>query len=539
MISTRGVSLQFGKRVLFSGVNVTFTKGNCYGLIGANGSGKSTFLRILSGEMEATRGDVDVTRGERVSVLKQDHFAFDEYSVLTTVIMGHKRLYDVMTERDALYAREDFSEKDGMKASHLEGEFSELGGWTAESDAEKLLSDLGISDELKDVKMKNLEARQKVRVLLAQALFGNPDILLLDEPTNNLDVETSMWLEEFLCNFENTAIVVSHDRHFLDKVCTHIADIDYGGIKLYPGNFSFWKESTQLAAKQRAETNKKIEEKRKELLEFIARFSANASKARQATSRKKSLEKLVIDDIGTSSRRYPYIAFEQEKQGGNNILTVHGLSGSMDGEVMFKDMSFRVEKGDKIAFVGHKDIFKTALFRILAGEMAADAGSFKWGTSVKYAYYPKDNRGYFDDEMNLVEWLSRYSVNKTETFLRGFLGRMLFSGEESLKSARVLSGGEKVRCMLARMMLAQANVLILDEPTNHLDLESISALNEGLERFKGTLLFSSQDHQLVQSVASRIMEITPRGLIDRPGTTYDEYLADDKIKQRRHELYPQ
>lgn len=537
MISARGVSLQFGKRVLFSGVNVTFTKGNCYGLIGANGSGKSTFIRILSGEMEATKGDIEVTAGERVSVLKQDHFAFDEYSVLTTVIMGHKRLYDVMTERDEIYAREDFSEKDGMKASHLEGEFSELGGWTAESDAEKLLNNLGISEELKDVKMKNLEARQKVRVLLAQALFGNPDILLLDEPTNNLDVETSMWLEEFLCNFENTAIVVSHDRHFLDKVCTHIADIDYGGIKLYPGNFSFWKESTQLAARQRAETNKKIEEKRKELLEFIARFSANASKARQATSRKKSLEKLVIDDIGTSSRRYPYIAFEQEKPAGNNILTAHGLSGSQDGEVMFKDMSFRVEKGDKIAFVGHKDIFKTALFRILAGESVADAGSFKWGTSVKYAYYPKDSRGYFDDEMNLVEWLSRYSANKTETFLRGFLGRMLFSGEESLKSVRVLSGGEKVRCMLARMMLAQANVLILDEPTNHLDLESISSLNEGLERFKGTLLFSSQDHQLVQSVASRIMEITPRGLIDRPGTTYDEYLADDKIKQRRHELY--
>jgi ATPase subunit of ABC transporter with duplicated ATPase domains len=537
MISARGVSLQFGKRVLFSGVNVTFTKGNCYGLIGANGSGKSTFLRILSGEMEATRGDVEVTRGERLSVLKQDHFAFDEYSALTTVMMGDKRLYDVMTERDAIYAKENFSEKDGMNASHLEGEFSELGGWTAESDAEKLLSDLGISDELKDVKMKNLEARQKVRVLLAQALFGNPDILLLDEPTNNLDVETSMWLEEFLCNFENTAIVVSHDRHFLDKVCTHIADIDYGGIKLYPGNFSFWKESTQLALRQRSETNKKIEEKRKELLEFIARFSANASKAKQATSRKKSLEKLVIDDIGTSSRRYPYIAFEQEKAAGNNILTVHGLSGSQGGEVMFKDMSFRVGKGDKIAFVGHKDIPKTALFRILAGESAPNAGSFKWGPSVECAYFPKDNSGYFDDEMNLVEWLSRYSVNKTENFLRGFLGRMLFSGEESLKSVSVLSGGEKVRCMLARMMLAQANVLILDEPANHLDLESISSLNEGLERFKGTLLFSSQDHQLVQSVANRIMEITPRGLIDRPGTTYDEYLADDKIKQRRHELY--
>lgn len=537
MISAKGVSLQFGKRKLFSDVNITFSEGNCYGLIGANGSGKSTFLKILSGEIESTKGEVEVTPGERISVLKQDQFAFDEYTVLTTVIMGHKKLYDVMLEREMLYAKKDFSEEDGIHASHLEGEFSSLDGWNAESDALKLLSDLGIPQEYRDFKMKQLEGGQKVRVLLAQALFGDPDILLLDEPTNQLDVESCMWLEEFLCNFRNTAIVVSHDRHFLDKVCTHIADIDYGGIKLYAGNFSFWLESSQLALRQRTEANKKIMEKRKELQEFIARFSANASKAKQATSRKKSLEKLVLEDIGPSSRKYPYIKFEQEKEAGNNILAVNGLSLSLGGEVMFKDLTFTVNKGDKIAFVGHKDLSKTTLFQVLTGEIEATGGGFKWGVSVKQGYYPKDNSVYFNADLNLVDWLAQYSTDTTENFLRGFLGRMLFSGEESLKPVNVLSGGERVRCMLARTMLIGANVLILDEPTNHLDLESITSLNEGMTKYTGTILFSSRDHQLVQTIANRIIEITPKGYIDRANTTYDEYLADENITRRRHELY--
>ncbi len=536
MLSTKGVSLHFGSRKLFSNVDITFSQGNCYGLIGANGSGKSTFLKILSGEIETSSGEVFVTPEERISVLKQDQFAFDEHTVLSTVIMGHKRLYDIITEKDALYGKEDFSDEDGMLVSKLEGAFTELDGWNAEADAAKLLSNVGIGPELLYMKMKYLEGRQKVRVLLAQALFGNPDILLLDEPTNHLDVETCDWLEGFLCNFKNTAIVVSHDRHFLDKVCTHIADIDYGKIQLYPGNYTFWMRSSQLALEQREQSNKKIMEKRKEMQDFIARFSANASKAKQATSRKKSLEKLILDDIKPSSRKYPYINFEQERDSGNSILNIEKLSSSRDAQAMFRDLSIRVEKGDKIAFVGHNDLAKTTLFQVLMDEAKPDSGRFVWGVSTKRAYYPKDNAGYFDSDMELIDWLMQYTENTETTFVRGFLGRMLFSGDEALKKVNVLSGGERVRCMLARMMLAQANVLILDEPTNHLDLESITALNEGLIRYKGTVLFSSQDHQLVQTVANRIIEITPRGYIDRPGTTYDEYLSDKGVEERRRQL---
>ena len=537
MISANGVSLQYGQRKLFSGVNIVFSPGNCYGLIGANGSGKSTFLKILSGEIETTEGEVVVAPGKRVSVLKQDQFAFDQYTALMTVIMGHEKLYNIMTEKDALYAKEDFSEEDGNRAAELEGEFADLEGWNAESDAAKLLSDLGIPEDLCNVAMKQLEAGQKVRVLLAQALFGNPDILLLDEPTNHLDVETCMWLEEFLCDFQNTAIVVSHDRHFLDKVCTHIADIDFGKIQLYAGNFTFWKESSELALRQRSDANKKIEEKRKELQDFIARFSANASKSRQATSRKKILDKLVLEDIRPSSRKYPYVNFEQEREAGNDLLSINGLSKSVDGQVMFDNLMIHVEKGDKIAFVGPNDIVKTTLFQVLMGEIKADAGSFKWGFSTKRAYYPKDNAKYFESELNIVDWMRQFSDNVEEAFVRGFLGRMLFTGEESFKPVKVLSGGEKVRCMLSRMMLSQPNVLVLDEPTNHLDLESISALNDGLQRFKGTILFSSHDHQLVQTVANRIIEIGPKGYIDQVHTTFDEYLADPAIHERRRKLY--
>ena len=537
MITANGVSLQFGKRKLFSKVNITFSQGNCYGLIGANGSGKSTFLKILSGEEETSSGDVFVTPGERISILKQDQFAFDEYTVMTTVIMGHRRLYDVMAEKDALYSKEDFSDKDGVRVSELEGEFAELDGWNAEADAAKLLSNVGIPQELLEVEMKQLEASQKVRVLLAQALFGNPDILLLDEPTNHLDVETCVWLEGFLCNFKNTAIVVSHDRHFLDKVCTDIADIDYGKIQLYPGNYTFWMKSTQLALEQRDKANKKIMDKRKDLQEFIARFSANASKAKQATSRKKSLAKLTLEDIKPSSRKYPYINFEQETASGDSLLKIDNLSKSCNGLVMFEDLNIKVEKGDKIAFVGHNDLSKTTFFKVLMKEIKPDTGSVHWGISTKRAYYPKDNTGYFDEDMDLVDWLMQYTENTESSFVRGFLGRMLFSGEEVFKKVSVLSGGEKVRCMLARTMLEQANVLILDEPTNHLDLESITSLNEGLVEYKGTLLFSSHDHQLLQTVANRIIEITPRGYIDKRNTTYDEYLDDKEIENRRHRLY--
>jgi len=536
VISCNDVSLQYGQRKLFSKVNITFNPGNCYGLIGANGSGKSTFLKILSGEIDTTTGEVSVLKDKRISVLKQDQFAFDEYSVVTTVIMGHKKLYDIMTERDAIYAKEDFSEKDGARAAELEGEFADLDGWNVEAEAGKLLSDLGIPKEFHDTPMKQLEAGAKVRVLLAQALFGNPDILLLDEPTNHLDIETSIWFEEFLCNFENTAIVVSHDRHFLDKVCTHIADIDFGKIQLYSGNYSFWQESSHLALKQRSEANKKISEKRKELQDFIARFSANASKSKQATSRKKVLEKLTLEDIKPSSRKYPYINFEQEREAGDDILRIEGLSKSAEGQVVFKDLNITIENGDKVAFVGPNDLAKTILFQILMGEDKADSGSFRWGISTSRSYYPKDNAKYFDVDCNLLEWLRQYSDNTDENFVRGFLGRMLFSGEESFKPVKVLSGGEKVRCMLSRMMLAQANVLILNEPTNHLDLESITSLNRGLEKFKGTFLFSSHDHKLIQSVANRIIEITPKGYIDRADTTLDEYLEDENIRKRRHEL---
>ncbi|MFH1645853.1 MAG: ATP-binding cassette domain-containing protein [Candidatus Omnitrophota bacterium] len=537
MISANGISLHYGGRKLFSDVNIVFNPGNCYGLIGANGSGKSTFLKILSGEIDSTAGDVAVSAGKRISVLKQDQFAFDEYTVLNTVIMGHKKLYDIMTEKNAIYDKEEFSDEDGIRIAELESEFADLDGWNAESDAGKLLSNLGIPEELHELKMSQLKAGQKVRVLLSQALFGNPDILLLDEPTNHLDVETCMWVEEFLCNFQNIAIVVSHDRHFLDKVCTHIADIDFGKIQLYAGNYSFWSESSQIALKQRDDYNKKISDKRKELQAFIDRFSANASKSKQATSRKKTLEKLVLEDIKPSSRKYPYINFESEQEAGNSLLSIAGLSKSVDGQVMFEDLTINIEKGDKVAFVGSYDLAKSTLFRVLMGESQADKGIFKWGVSTRRAYYPKDNAKYFDTDCNIVEWLRQYTDNTDESFVRGFLGRMLFSGEESLKPVKVLSGGEKVRCMLARMMLVQANVLILDEPTNHLDLESITALNKGLKSFPGTILFSSHDHQLVDTVANRIVEITPHGYIDRAGTTFDEYLSDEKIRQQLHKMY--
>lgn len=537
MISANDVSLQYGQRKLFSKVNIVFSPGNCYGLIGANGSGKSTFLKILSGEIEPATGEVVVPSGKRVSVLKQDQFAFDEFTALNTVIMGHKRLCDIIIEKDALYAKDNFSDADGIHASELEAEFGELGGWNAESDAARLLSNLGIVPQFHDVKMNQLEAGQKVRVLLAQALFGNPDILLLDEPTNHLDIRTSMWLEEFLSEFENTAIVVSHDRHFLDKVCTYIADIDFGKIELYAGNFSFWSQSSQLALKQRKESNKKIEDKRKELKEFIARFSANASKSRQATSRKKILESLTLENIKPSSRKYPYINFEQEREAGNDLLDINNLTKSLDGKVLLKDLTIRVERGDKIAFVGPNNLVKTALFEVLTARNQADSGSFKWGISTKRAYYPKDNAEFFNTNSSILEWLRQYSKNNDENFVRGFLGRMLFTGEDAFKPVNVLSGGEKVRCMLSRMMLMQPNTLILDEPTNHLDLEAIYALNDGLERYRGTILFSSHDHQLVQTVANRIIEITPKGCIDRISITFDEYLADEEIKNKRQFLY--
>lgn len=537
MIAAANVSLQYGKRKLFEGVNITFSKGNCYGLIGANGSGKSTFLKILSGEIEATTGNVSTGEGERISTLTQNQFAYDEYKVLDTVLKGHQQLYKVMKEKDALYTKENFSDADGERAGKLEEEFAELDGWNAETDAAKLLSNLGIGAEYHDQLMKSLESSQKVRVLLAQALFGNPDILLLDEPTNHLDIETCMWLEEFLADFENTAIVVSHDRHFLDKVCTHVADIDFGKIQLYPGNYSFWMESSQLALQQMQDKNKRLEDKRKELEQFIARFSANASKSKQATSRKKLLEKLTIDTIKPSSRKYPYINFKFERDAGNDLLLIEHLSKSIDGQVMFKDLNIEINKGDKVAFVGRNDLAKTVLFQILMNEAKADSGTFKWGASTSRAYFPKENSKYFDTDLNLIEWLRQFSTEQDETFVRGFLGRMLFSGEESLKKARVLSGGEKVRCMLSRMMLTGANVLILDEPTNHLDLESITALNQGLERFNGTVLFSSHDHQFIQTVANRIIEITPNGHIDQQSTTFDEYLEHSEIKARRQALY--
>lgn len=537
MITTNNVSLQFGKRVLYKDVNLKFTPGNCYGIIGANGAGKSTFLKLLSGEIEPTGGTIEITPGERLAVLRQDHYAYDDYEVLRTVIMGHKRLVEIMDEKDALYAKPDFSEEDGMKASELEAEFAELNGWDAESEAARLLNGLGIPEAEHTMKMADLTAKEKVRVLLAQALFGNPDILLLDEPTNHLDVESINWLEDFLADFPNTVIVVSHDRHFLNQVCTYICDVDFGEIRLYAGNYDFWYQSSQLALQLQKEQNKKAEEKIKELQNFIARFAANAAKSKQATSRKKLLDKIRVEDIKPSSRRYPYIAFTPDREAGDQLLQVDGISKTVDGEQVLKNVSFTLKKGDKVAFVGPNSIGKTMLFRILMGEEEPDEGTFKWGVTTTQAYLPSDNSSYFDDvDLTLVDWLRQYSKDPDETFVRGFLGRMLFSGEESLKKASVLSGGERVRCMLSRMMLSGANVLLLDEPTNHLDLESITALNNGLIAFKGTALFVSHDHEFVQTIANRIIDITPDGVVDRV-TTYDDFLTNETVRQQLMEKY--
>jgi len=529
MISTHGLTLQFGKRALFENVNIKFTPGNCYGLIGANGAGKSTFLKILNGEIDPGAGEVVVTPGERIAVLKQNHFEFDEFEVLNVVIMGHARLYAIIEEKDSLYAKLDFSDADGIRASELECEFAELNGWDAEVEAARLLNGLGIKQDLHAKRMKDLGGVEKFKVLLARALFGNPAILLLDEPTNHLDLGAITWLEDFLYNFDNTVIVVSHDRHFLNKVCTHIADIDFGNIQLYVGNYDFWFESSQLALQLAKDANRKKEDKIKDLQRFIERFSSNASKAKQATSRKKQLEKLTLEDIKPSSRRYPYLYFKPEREAGDQLLTVENLSVHIDGEQVLKDVSFIVSKGDKIAFVGPNGLAKTTLFKILAGELTPDSDSYKWGMSTSHAYFPKDNSDYFNVDLNLVDWLRQYSREQEESFVRGFLGRMLFSGEETQKSTRVLSGGEKVRCMLARIMLNGANVLVLDEPTNHLDLESITALNNGLSKFEGTILFVSQDHQFIQTIANRIIEITPNGIVDWQ-MTYDEYLEDKDVK---------
>ncbi|MGZ9583897.1 ABC-F family ATP-binding cassette domain-containing protein [Paenibacillus marinisediminis] len=537
MISTTGVTLRYGKRALFEDVNIKFTPGNCYGLIGANGAGKSTFLKILSGEVEQTNGEVHITPGDRLSVLKQDHYAYDQYKVLDTVIMGHERLFDIMKEKDALYAKADFSEEDGMRAGELEGEFAELDGWEAESDAAAMLIGLGIPRDLHDKLMSELDGNQKIRVLLAQALFGRPSILLLDEPTNHLDLESIKWLENFLMDYEGTVIVVSHDRHFLNKVCTHIADIDFGKIQLYSGNYDFWYESSQLAQNMMRDQNKKKEEKIKELQAFIQRFSANASKSKQATSRKKMLEKITLDDIRPSNRKYPFINFKSEREAGKQLLQIEGMTKSVDGEKLFENMHLVVNKGDKIALVGPNGLAKTTLMQILMGELEPDAGTFSWGVTTSQAYFPKDNSAYFEGvDSSLVDWLRPYSKEQDETFLRGFLGRMLFSGEEALKKASVLSGGEKVRCMLSRMMMLGANVLLLDEPTNHLDLESITALNNGLIDFDGTMIFTSHDHQFMQTIANRIIEITPNGIIDRI-TSYDEYLESEEIKALREKMY--
>jgi len=537
MITASNVTLRFGKRALFEDVNIKFTPGNCYGLIGANGAGKSTFLKILSGEIEPTRGEVSITPGERLAVLKQDHYAYDEYQVLQTVIMGHKRLYEIMEEKNALYAKPDFSDEDGMRAAELEGEFAEMNGWEAEAEAAELLIGLGIGTELHDRKMADLDGNLKVRVLLAQALFGHPNILLLDEPTNHLDIESIRWLIQFLGKFEGTVIVVSHDRHFLNEVCTHIADIDFGKIQLYVGNYDFWYESSQLAQKLMREANKKKEEKIKELQEFIQRFSANKSKSKQATSRKKLLDKITLDDIRPSNRKYPFVNFKAEREAGKQMLQILGLTKTIDGEKVLDNFSLTVNTGDKIAFVGPNSLPKTTLFQIIMGELAPDAGEYTWGVTTSQAYFPKDNSAYFEGvDLSLVDWLRQYSKEQDESFIRGFLGRMLFSGDEALKKASVLSGGEKVRCMLSRMMLQGANVLILDEPTNHLDLESITALNNGLVDFDGTVLFTSHDHQFVNTVANRIVEITPNGVIDKL-MTYDEYLENDEVKQLREKLY--
>ena len=533
MISVNNVTLRIGKKALFEDVNIKFTEGNCYGLIGANGAGKSTFLKILSGELDSTNGDVVITPGQRLSFLKQDHFQYDEYPVLDTVIMGNARLYEIMKEKEAIYAKEDFSDEDGIRASELEAEFADMNGWEAESDAVTLLNGLGIETELHYTLMKDLLGAQKVKVLLAQALFGNPDILLLDEPTNHLDLDAIAWLEEFLINFPNTVIVVSHDRYFLNKVCTQIADIDYGKIQLYAGNYDFWYESSQLMIRQMKEANKKKEEKIKELQEFISRFSANASKSRQATSRKKALEKIQLEELRPSSRKYPYIDFRPNREIGNEVLTVEGISKTIDGVKVLDNISFILGHDDKVAFVGGNEFAKTTLFQILAGEMEPDEGTYKWGVTTSQAYFPKDNSKEFDNDDTIVDWLTQYSEIKDATYVRGFLGRMLFAGEDGVKKVKVLSGGEKVRCMLSKLMISGANILILDEPTDHLDMEAITALNNGRSKFPGVLLFSSRDHQIVQTTANRIIELLPNGTMIDKITTYDEYLESDAMARKR------
>ena len=533
MIAANNVTLRIGKKALFEDVNIKFTEGNCYGLIGANGAGKSTFLKILSGQLETTKGDVTITPGQRLSFLQQDHFKYDAYPVLDTVIMGNQRLYDIMKEKEAIYAKEDFTDEDGIRASELEGEFAEMNGWEAESDAATLLNGLGIDTELHYMPMSELKGSEKVKVLLAQALFGNPDILLLDEPTNHLDLDAIEWLEEFLINFDNTVIVVSHDRYFLNKVCTQIADIDYGKIQLYAGNYDFWYESSQLLIKQMKEANKKKEEKIKELQEFISRFSANASKSKQATSRKRALEKIQLDEIRPSSRKYPYIDFRPNREIGNEVLMVEGLSKTIDGVKILDNISFTLGREDKVAFVGGNERAKTVLFQILMGEMEPDEGNYKWGVTTSQSYFPKDSTKEFDSDLTIADWLTGYSEIKDATYVRGFLGRMLFPGEDGVKKVRVLSGGEKVRCLLSKMMISGANVLIFDEPTNHLDMESITALNNGMIKFPGVLLFASHDHQIVETTANRIMEILPNGVLIDKITTYDEYLASDEMARKR------
>ena len=524
MLNTNGVTVRFGKRVLFEDVNIRFGKGNCYGIIGANGAGKSTFLKVLSGELEPSKGDVSLDKGERLSVLKQDHFAYEEHTVMDTVIMGNKVLYDIMKQKDEIYAKPDFSEEDGMKAAKLEEKFAELDGWNAESDAAILLNDLGIIAENHYKLMKEIEGKEKVKILLAQSLFGNPDVLLLDEPTNNLDMKSINWLQEFLINFENTVIVVSHDRYFLNKVCTHIADVDFGKIKVFPGNYDFWYESSQLALKQAREQNKKKEEKIKELQEFIARFSANASKSKQATSRKKTLERIELDEIKPSNRKYPYVDFKPDREPGKEVLRVKNISKTLDGVKILNNISFDIKTDDKIAFLADNEIARTVLFQIIAGELEPDEGELIWGATISKSYFPKDNNYLFKTDENVTEWLRKYSKDPDETYVRSFLGRMLFSGDEALKQANILSGGEKVRCVLSKMMLSGANLLILDEPTNHLDMESITSVNEGMKKFKGNILFTSHDHELVQTVSNRIIDIKIDGTIIDREISYNEYL---------------
>ena len=537
MITVNNVSLRYGKRILFDEVNLKFTKGNCYGIIGANGAGKSTFMKIISGEIEPTTGIIDITPGERMAVLKQNHFEFDQHSVIHTVMMGHKKLWNIIQEKDALYAKPDFSEEDGIRVGDLEAEFGEMNGWNAESDAAELLSNLGIREELHYEFMENLSGKEKVRVLLAQALYGNPDILLMDEPTNDLDIDTISWLENFLADYQNTVIVVSHDRHFLDAVCTHVADIDYGKITIFTGNYSFWYQSSQLMLQLMSQKNKKTEDKRKELQDFISRFSANASKAKQATSRKKALEKLNIEELRPSTRKYPGIFFTPERDLGDQVLQVNQISKKIGDKTLFHNITFTAEKGDKIAIVSRDPLAKTNFFEIIAGEKEADHGTFKWGVTVTNNYLPNENHTFFTGDLNLIDWLRQYSKDKDESFVRGFLGRMLFSGEESLKSCKVLSGGEKVRCMISRGMLLGGNALILDEPTNHLDMESITAFNNALQDFKGFVIFTSHDHQFMQTVANRIIEITSNGIIDKL-MSYDEYIVDPKVKELQDQLYP-